>query len=64
MYIFIDIIVPIAALSALGLATFCAIRIRQMERRLNNADANFAFIKNMLIEIDSKLTNSDTEDTK
>lgn len=58
---FHDVIIPVVSLLSFSFAMYCTYRIRNLERRITNSEANFIFIKEMLVEIDSKLIKLDIE---
>lgn len=58
---FEEIVIPFLCLIALGITIYNAVRIRHLETRISNVEANFSFIKDMLVEIDSKLIKLDIE---
>lgn len=60
-----EVIIPILSLVNFGFILYLVTRVRQLEKRINDAEAHSVFIKDMLIEMDSKLISIDknTEET-
>lgn len=54
-----EVIIPILSLVNFGFILYLVTRVRQLEKRINDAEAHSVFIKDMLIEMDSKLISID-----